>query len=232
MASTLSPTLIVQDSDDADQEREQVTYGCANCSNTIVRSSEMHRLHIYPLPKVATLTQRCDVNFYNHKIEAFVTNDPNQVELWINTTEYLYDDRLYKLLLGLDLKWRSNFAGNGRDNLVALIQLCIGHRCLIFQVLWTTHVPVRLYTFMSNPKYTFVGVGIWENTLKLLSDNRLWIMRMVDIRQLAAMRFCDLELLSLGLKDLGARYPGKVLEKPEAVTLSQWGSVNGYCRTQ
>ncbi|OWM73109.1 Werner Syndrome-like exonuclease [Punica granatum] len=163
------------------------------------------------------------VTFYHDVINTRVTNDPSEVERWINVMEYIHQGNLHKLVVGLDLEWRPNLTGDrAQDNPVALIQLCVGHQCLIFQVLWASSVPDSLRTFMGNPRYTFVGVGIAEDARKLRSTYWLNIEHIVDLRTRAFSMFRDERFFSVSLKDLAEIVLHKVLEKPMEVTLSRW----------
>jgi hypothetical protein len=65
--------------------------------------------------------------------------------------------RVARERVGLDVEWRPSFSG--AYSKTAIHQLCVGRRCLIFQLLHADYVPNTLDEFLSDPDYTFVGVG-------------------------------------------------------------------------
>ncbi|PHU06168.1 hypothetical protein BC332_26990 [Capsicum chinense] len=87
-----------------------------------------------------------------------VTSDADKVTAWINEIEYVHRRRLNRLIVGLDIEWRPN-SGSNQQNPVATLQLCVGRRCLIFQLLYCQYIPYALTEFLSNPRYAFAGVG-------------------------------------------------------------------------
>lgn len=170
---------------------------------------------------VAGFPDLYNVWFYGHRIETLVTYDPSRVIQWINETEFIHRRRLHHLVVGLDVEWRPN-RYRGQRNPVATLQLCVGHRCLIFQPLYCSQIPDALYNFLSDSNYTFVGVGI-QTDLELLSeDHELDVTNAVDLRTIAANEFNDRSLANAGLKRLAETYMGADLDKPRRVTLSDW----------
>ncbi|KAI7994416.1 Werner Syndrome-like exonuclease [Camellia lanceoleosa] len=113
------------------------------------------------------------------------------------------------IIIGFDIKWRPNNCFH--DNPTATLQLCIGHRCLIFQFIYSSQIPQSLFDFLNNPIYTFVGVGIHTDVDKLTKDYGLFVATTVDLRSLAAD--CDMiELRNAGLKNLAKEVLGKEIE--------------------
>ncbi|KZV14929.1 Werner Syndrome-like exonuclease [Dorcoceras hygrometricum] len=91
-----------------------------------------------------------DVHFFGDSIHTTVTHDPEVVSRWISDLD---SD---KRIVGLDVEWRPCFNRN-TSNPAATLQLCVGRRCLIFQLLHSRIVPPSLIGFLSNPSYTFSG---------------------------------------------------------------------------
>jgi ribonuclease D len=159
-----------------------------------------------------------DVNFHNQKIHTLVTHTPSFVDSWITETLTLNSP---SLLVGLDVEWRPNRFRN-QENLVATLQLCVAQRCLIFQILYSPHIPQSLINFLANPAHTFVGVGIDEDVEKLTGDYGLTVANAVDLRFLAADGYGVRELRNAGLKILARQVLGVELVKPRSVTMSRW----------
>ncbi|KAK1441477.1 hypothetical protein QVD17_07397 [Tagetes erecta] len=162
-----------------------------------------------------------DVTFYNHTISTIVTNTPSFVDTWISDTERIHHHNLPSLIIGLDVEWRPNQSRN-IDNPVATLQLCVGHRCLIFQILHSPSIPQSLTNFLRNSSYTFTGVGIENDVEKLIEDYNLVVAKMEDVRKLAADVYGLKELKNAGIKDLTLRVIGKEMNKPKGVTMSRW----------
>ncbi|MQL80732.1 hypothetical protein Taro_013183, partial [Colocasia esculenta] len=112
--------------------------------------------------------------------------------------QHIHRRRLNRLVVGLDVEWCPNF-GRGVDNPPAILQLCVGHRCLVFQILHADYVPDRLADFLEDERFTFVGVGIDEDADNLDRHWGLAVGRTRDLRHLVAeashlptMRGCGL----------------------------------------
>ncbi|XP_019165704.1 PREDICTED: Werner Syndrome-like exonuclease [Ipomoea nil] len=164
---------------------------------------------------------RFDVYFYDDRIQTLVTHEPHKVVDWIAKIEYIHRHRLDRLIVGLDVEWRPNTA-RYQNNPVATLQLCVGRRCLIFQLLYCCHIPFELADFLSHPDYTFVGVGIHNDIQKLVEDYDLEVNNAVDLCYLAANDSNDRSLRNVGLKDLAMIYLGAEMSKPRRVRLSRW----------
>ncbi|KAL8489209.1 hypothetical protein ACS0TY_024728 [Phlomoides rotata] len=163
-----------------------------------------------------------DVSFFNDSIFTTVTHDPDGVCDWISDIEYIHRRRLHRLIVGLDVEWRPSFS-RGFFNPVATLQICVGRRCLIYQIPHSPYIPQALVDFLSDSEYTFVGVGVGSDLNKLENDYGFGgDAHAVDLGWLAAEEYDRRELKNAGLRELGRIVLGVEVEKPRRVTLSRW----------
>ncbi|XP_057795092.1 uncharacterized protein LOC131011323 [Salvia miltiorrhiza] len=113
-------------------------------------------------------SQTYNVQFFTDDIHTTVTADAAVVTDWINGIQ---PRRV--LIVGLDAEWRPSF-GSPQYNPVATLQLCVGNRCLIYQIIHSVWIPASLASFLSDSRQfgdvTFVGVGIKTDLEKLQRD--------------------------------------------------------------
>ncbi|CAJ1963140.1 unnamed protein product [Sphenostylis stenocarpa] len=93
-------------------------------------------------------------------INVTVTSSASVVKRWLSSTlhfgrHYVY---LNRLVVGLGVQWTPG----GYDPPPDTLQLCVGRRCLIFQLAFVDGVPESLRTFLKNPDHTFVG--FWNHS--------------------------------------------------------------------
>ncbi|KAK9280971.1 hypothetical protein L1049_003862 [Liquidambar formosana] len=152
-----------------------------------------------------------NVRFYGDRIKTTVTRRAAVVDRWIEDLLYSYRNKLDVLLVGLDAEGQ---------NPIKILQLCIGQRCLIFQLHRADKIPPSLISFLGNPKFTFFGVGIKDDADKLYKDHGLSVAHVgEDLRSLAALRCQDEKYKGFGLKRLAEEFLGKEMEKPKRITL-------------
>ncbi|KAL6997691.1 hypothetical protein U1Q18_007817 [Sarracenia purpurea var. burkii] len=167
-----------------------------------------------------------DVYLFNDRIQTLVTHTPALVDSWISDIESFHSRRLHHLV-GLDVEWRPNYNPGGY-NPVATLQLCVGRRCLIFQLIHAPFIPSSLSNFLNNPMYTFVGVGIDSDAGKLENDYGLSVGTTVELGPLAAQEYGISALRNAGLKELARQVLGKEIEKPRDIALSRWDNERLY----
>ncbi|KAK3160677.1 hypothetical protein QOZ80_1BG0062860 [Eleusine coracana subsp. coracana] len=126
------------------------------------------------------------------------------------------------LIVGLDCEWKPN-RSRWTTSKVAILQLCTGTRCLVFQLFYATTIPASLRSFLADPDVRFVGVSVGEDVAKLDNDYGLHCAAPVDLEGL-----CN-EYLGrgmggrrLGLKGFAREVLGLTMEKPYNVTMSNW----------
>ncbi|XP_073157402.1 3'-5' exonuclease-like [Henckelia pumila] len=163
-----------------------------------------------------------EVLFFGDSIHTTVTHDPATVSQWISEVESIHSRRLDHLIVGLDIEWRPSF-NRYVQNPVATLQLCVGRRCLVYQLIHSPGIPSSLVAFLANPNYTFVGIGIRADLEKLEEDYEFgYRANSVDLRDLAANAYGRQELTNSGVKLLARIVLEKEVEKPKRVTMSRW----------
>lgn len=161
-----------------------------------------------------------EIQVGGHSVQTLLTNSPSMAESWIAEVEYIHRRRLNRLVIGLDAEWRPSFSGV--RNPLATIQLCVGHRCLIFQLLHAPYIPDALNVFLGSGAYTVVGVGIDRDVEKLAEEHGLVVPNCVDVGFLSADISGDWSLWRTGLKGLAREILGMEVQKPRRVALSTW----------
>ncbi|XP_037467778.1 Werner Syndrome-like exonuclease [Triticum dicoccoides] len=160
------------------------------------------------------------VDFEDDVITATVTSSGDAVKAWLRQIRYVYRWVYHKLIVGLDVEWRPSY---GRaQNPVALLQLCVGRRCLVFQLLHADFVPRALHRFLANPDFRFVGVGVQDDADRLSNDYGLEVANAVDLRNLAADEMRRPWLRQAGLKGVAGVVMGANLNKPRRVRMGPW----------
>ncbi|MCL7034101.1 hypothetical protein MKW94_010443 [Papaver nudicaule] len=180
-----------------------------------------NNISIEDLNCTAVTHQSYNVKFHNEEINTVLTHTASIVEDWISKIYQDFGAVLSNLIVGLDVEWRPNFHKN-QENKVSVLQLCVGSRCVIIQLMYIDKIPQALIDFLGNPSFTFVGVGISEDVEKLLYDYELGIGSTIDLRVLAAQKMNKSELKKMGLRDLTEAVLGLNLVKPKKVTMSRW----------
>ncbi|CAI0421195.1 unnamed protein product [Linum tenue] len=167
-----------------------------------------------------------DVTFCTDEIHTLLAQSPGPLHQWLlETTQHQRttsnSSAAAPVVVGLDVEWRPNFSRN-MDNPIATLQLCVGNRCVIFQLIHSPSIPQSLFDFLRSKDYVFAGVGIDGDVEKLLEDYGLKVANVVDLRQLAASKLGVKELKNAGLKQLAKEVLGKEIAKPKRVQMSRW----------
>ncbi|EYU25844.1 hypothetical protein MIMGU_mgv1a024907mg, partial [Erythranthe guttata] len=193
------------------------------------------------------------VPFYNENIYVTVTKEAERVHEWICSIYNIHNDFPKNLLVGLDTEWLPNMSPR-EDHPIAILQLCVGNRCLVFQILHADFIPPLLHAFLIDPRHTFCGVGIKDDVDKLYSHHGLRVGRTSDLNDLARLamtngrdnedgrlaminRRLDMihgrngngEYKYMGLKKMAYVVLGKNMEKPLQITLSKWDAKELDC---
>ncbi|XP_043725508.1 Werner Syndrome-like exonuclease [Telopea speciosissima] len=152
------------------------------------------------------------------KVQTTVVKTASMVDTFVGELKNLCAGNT-KPIIGLDLEWNSNSA----DPKVAILQLCVGTRCLIIQLRYLNVVPASLKNLISDPAVSFVGVGVTEDVAKLLKDYGIECKNAIELGPLAARVYGKTtEYAKKGLADLALEVVGFHMEKHPNVSCSNW----------
>ncbi|KAK3161476.1 hypothetical protein QOZ80_1BG0077600 [Eleusine coracana subsp. coracana] len=160
------------------------------------------------------------VRFGDDTITTTVTSSGEAVEEWIAEVESVHRYRLHKLVVGLDIEWRPTFSTVYSPT--AILQLCVGRRCLIFQLIHADYHPEALDDFLGESDYRFVGVGVEGDAKRLWEDWELDVSNTVDLADLAAEEMERPSYRNAGLKAIAEGVMNVDMEKPRWVTTGPW----------
>jgi ribonuclease D len=161
------------------------------------------------------------VSFDDDAIHTTLTDSGNVVDSWLDEIRRVHRRRLNRLVVGIDVEWRPSTSAHDVPP-VALLQICVGRRCLVFKILHADYIPESLSDFLADERFTFVGVGIRDDAAKLQSGYGLKVGRKVDLRTLAATTLQKPALRGAGLQTLVFEVMGAKMEKPHHVRVSAW----------
>ncbi|XP_050213698.1 uncharacterized protein LOC126665058 [Mercurialis annua] len=123
------------------------------------------------------------VNFFGKHISVTVTSSAYIVKKWLSTTIFLRRSNVGRLVVGVGVQWNPYKDRNdapGADTL----QLCVGCRCLIFQLSTAARSPLLLRRFLTDRRNTFVGIHNGSDEIMLMrSDHELRVHRLLDLRR-------------------------------------------------
>ncbi|KAL6616031.1 hypothetical protein ACP70R_038301 [Stipagrostis hirtigluma subsp. patula] len=164
------------------------------------------------------------VSFDEDDILTTFTSSGDDVDWWLDEIYRIHRRRLHRLVVGLDVEWRPRQWFDAYDPPVAVLQICVGRRCLVFQILHADYVPDALFDFFSDERFTFVGVGVHDDAAKLRAGYGLEVASAVDLRRLAASTLGKPALRAAGLQALVWEVMGVQMAKPHHVRVSDWGA--------
>ncbi|XP_049351312.1 Werner Syndrome-like exonuclease [Solanum verrucosum] len=163
-------------------------------------------------------TSKYYIKFDGQTIETNVTNKAAVANEWANAMLSKYSGR--QTVVGLDNEWKPTFSPY-TSNKSATLQLCIDNTCLIVQLFYLDEIPQTLKNFLGNPNFTFVGVEVAEDILKLKNEYGLVCTSQADIRDVAKNKWPG-RFSRPGLKDLANEICGLYMPKPKHVCQSNW----------
>lgn len=173
--------------------------------------------HTYNLLSMASTDKFYNIKFYKDRIKTIVTSDAHTVDRWIYQTYCVQGD---KFLVGLDTEWQWDH--ETRDYEVAVLQLCMGRHCLVYQLSHSENTPQSLTYFLSDENVTFVAKEVREDVTRLARQG-LHVSCAMDVGHMAAKKYKDKSYKSKGLKTLTMEFLNKEMEKDKKIT-SRWGN--------
>jgi hypothetical protein len=105
---------------------------------------------------------------------------------------------------------------------MAVLQLCVGRRGLVFQIFHADRVPGALRDFLACPDHRFLGVAVDGDVRRLAEDCGLAVANAVELRHVAAEVLERPELRGAGFKALTREVTGAHIDKPKRLTMSKW----------
>ncbi|XXG84554.1 hypothetical protein AAC387_Pa10g2053 [Persea americana] len=166
----------------------------------------------------SNLEEQYEVKFSEHCIFTTLTSNTVVVDKWISEIQSIYDQGT---IVGLDTEWclpqKKKKCGP-----VAILRLCVGTRCLVFQLILAETIPESLKEFLADATLKFVGVGVAGDAQKLLKEYGLCVGHTEDLAVVAAMKLEEEKLKEAGLKKLADLILGVDMQKPKKVILSCW----------
>ncbi|TVU14783.1 hypothetical protein EJB05_38276, partial [Eragrostis curvula] len=122
------------------------------------------------------------VHFNNTKIRTMVTKDYKAVADFIQEVR---GDHREHLVVGLDTEWRDQYIHSEwrTRKRTALIQLCVGTRCLVYQIYQAKNeYPKILKEFLECPHCKFIGADVENDTTRLANDFGIYVRNAVEYR--------------------------------------------------
>ncbi|CAN0899980.1 Exonuclease 3'-5' domain-containing protein 2 [Linum grandiflorum] len=165
-----------------------------------------------------SIERRFTVRFSGDRtIRTTVTSTASVVRKWIWKSLQIHRYLRHKLVVGLGVQWRAPY-----DTSASTLQLCIGSRCLIYQLRHAGYIPRSLERFLAHPDFTFVGVQNHRDA-QMLQEHDLEVDTLLDLCRIAAesrgLRG------NLSMEDLAERVLGySGISKSFYVGMSNWNA--------
>ncbi|WVZ61483.1 hypothetical protein U9M48_011346 [Paspalum notatum var. saurae] len=159
------------------------------------------------------------VRVSDRRFTSLATSRPADARRWVTTTRWLHAGLLHRgrLVVGLGVQWTApRLPLHGALPLPCTLQLCVGHRCLVFHIVHADAVPEALRRFLADPRVTFAGSGSANDARMLWAHYGLRVARGAELRAVAGMGNASVE-------DMARRFLGYAgIRKPRDVAMSAW----------
>ena len=160
------------------------------------------------------IPSKYSVNFAGKTIETIVvTVKASNADEWVHQILSIYAGT--STVVGIDTEWSLH-----PSKKAAILQLCIGERCLIVQLSYMDNIPQSLKSFLMDSNFTFVGIGVSRDIAKLL-EYELNCSKSTDIGQVAKKLWPG-RFQGPSLKELALEIVGLNMRKPKDISMSNW----------
>nr|CAD1830545.1 unnamed protein product [Ananas comosus var. bracteatus] len=121
---------------------------------------------------------------------------------------------------------------------IALLQLCVGNRCLIYQLLHSysdsdsdsdgdgdsddDYSAGELFSFFRDDRFCFVAAGVDEVAYRLRRAHSFLVRNTADLGEMAATRLGREDLQRAGLERLARKVMGLKMDALAEVQMSEW----------
>ncbi|KAJ4819542.1 hypothetical protein LUZ62_032108 [Rhynchospora pubera] len=176
---------------------------------------------------------RYGISCGDYSFETTVTSSGDAAADWINSVLSMDGGDSNNTIVGVDTEWvPGGAAGFPGKFQVGVLQLCVGRRCLVFQLLHCHHLPQTLIDFLKDDRFYFIGMSIHSELEKLSNqfpplkvEGRVHYSHGVhDLRDLAAWAMDRQDVRRWAFKDLVREIiKGTPLEMPINISNSIWG---------
>uniref|UniRef100_A0A0D9WUS6 3'-5' exonuclease domain-containing protein n=1 Tax=Leersia perrieri TaxID=77586 RepID=A0A0D9WUS6_9ORYZ len=150
-----------------------------------------------------------------------VTSHASVPRRWVFTTRWRHAGRLRSgnvgLAVGMGVQWIPPFRlAAAADPPPSTLQLCAGHRCLVFHLAHAAAVPAVLRRFLADKRAVFAAYDVLSDCRKLREHHGMQVARPVELRRLTGMG--NSSLARMAEEHLGWGN----LSKPRKVATSVW----------
>ncbi|CAH7687438.1 ribonuclease H-like domain-containing protein [Phakopsora pachyrhizi] len=164
------------------------------------------------------------IDCFDKPIFVLVTSKPAVAREWIGyvTRQNWRFVNSGRLIVGVGVQWTP-----GSDPSAAVLAICVGKNCLIFQIHRAGRIPRLVYRFLSDERHRFVGINNFSDQRMLLRfDSQLLVRELIELGRLARDRYQNIppkvSMETLAHKLLG--WPN--IMKNENVGRSDWEVTN------
>ncbi|TVU21407.1 hypothetical protein EJB05_31039, partial [Eragrostis curvula] len=160
--------------------------------------------------------------FNNKVIKTTVTKSYEAVYDFIQEVR---SDHRNHLVVGLDTEWRTISAHGKRKKSykTAILQLCVGTRCLVFQIYRADAIPIILKDFLACPHCKFLGADVSRDVHRLINDYGLRVQNSVDLQEFGIRKGYGSKSSKPALKLLVKELLGADMEKDNKDIHLSWG---------
>lgn len=173
-------------------------------------------------------THTYTVHLFGRRVDATVSRDIDDIGTWVHEIYNMHAPRIAAgtLVAGIGVQWRPG-SGQGGLEPTAVVQVSVGHRCLLVQLCRCREVPRALMNFLADGQVTFVGVGI-DDDVRRLGLVGLRVGNPRELRKLAVAKYGGLNYwsnASMGaLADRVLGFTG--VTKDGRVSRSEWDALH------